>query len=64
MEHLLIPLVPVNAKFSQGQVPCGSTNGSLHCSELPDTRYGNSGAGVFESKGFFSSFFLTEILAY
>lgn len=56
MEHLLIPLVPVNAKFSQGQVPFRSTNGSLHRFELPDTWYDNSGAGIFETKGFF--FFL------
>ena len=30
MEHLLIPLVPVNDKFSQGQVPSGRTHGRLH----------------------------------
>lgn len=30
MEHLLIPLVPVNDKFSQGQVPSGRTHGRWH----------------------------------
>lgn len=37
MEHLLIPLVPVDDKFSQGQVLPGCTNGRLHSVLNPPT---------------------------
>lgn len=63
MEHLLIPLVPVSDKFSQGQVPSG-TNGKLHCvlsSLICETKV--LGLTSWRVRKF-SSFFLPELLVY